>query len=111
MDGAGCFCYLVESFRVTKTVDDSSEYIKTLTPLFILRVNLYHCHAVLGSLQESGGLDSGLASSSTSIRRQVDEDLAWETPYGHVLKEIDLPLAAGGSFKWSIVCPSPCSAG
>jgi len=61
--------------------------------------------AVLASLRGIGVVDSDLATSSTSIRRQVEKDLAYETPYGKVLKEIDLPLVGGAVFKWTVVCP------
>lgn len=61
--------------------------------------------ALLNTLAQVGALSSDVATSSTSIRRHVEEDLGFETAYGRVLKEIDLPLEDGGVFRWAIVCP------
>ena len=56
---------------------------------------------LLKRLQESESLADDVATSSKSIRTEVEQDLSKPTPYGSVIKVMELPLRSGGVFRWT----------
>ena len=62
--------------------------------------------SILGKLDDLGGVAAHAGRARGTIAKAVKADAMTPTTYGHLLANVDLPLASGGVYHWSVVHPA-----